>query len=266
MSVSVAVVEGPGEGGERQIGADGVVVGREEGSAIVIADAEVSRRHARIRLDEDGGAVVDDLGSANGTFVNGERLRETRTLFDGDRITVGGATLEVRGGSEAPTDVLGGAAPATERSELPPPPPRRRRPAPRPAAAEPREPDGPATIADGFNYAAVAAIILGPLSILFVLTGTGAAFYASLPIGIAGIAAGSAGKRSVDSGRASGLRSVALAGQVFAVVGVVLSTLLIALLLIFNQIVGAGADSLEGLIDEVRSEIEGVPLPENLQN
>src|SRR5918997_1503316 len=71
----------PMEGREHTLIAD-VVIGR-EGCDVVLADPEVSRRHAALRHTGEGPAV-EDLGSTNGTFVNGERISGTRVLSDGD--------------------------------------------------------------------------------------------------------------------------------------------------------------------------------------
>ena len=64
-----------------------LVIGRREGCDIVIRDDGVSRRHASI-LAEGGGARVRDLGSQNGTFVDGVRVTDCR-LEDGNRIHMG---------------------------------------------------------------------------------------------------------------------------------------------------------------------------------
>jgi hypothetical protein len=63
-------------------------LGRESSNDIVIADYEVSRRHARI-LHKDDGYSIEDLGSTNGTFVNGYRLAGQAQLFHGDTIELG---------------------------------------------------------------------------------------------------------------------------------------------------------------------------------
>jgi hypothetical protein len=63
-------------------------IGRTPDNQIVVPIREVSRRHAEIVLTE-GGYVLKDLGSPNGTFVNGERATEHR-LQDDDRIAMGG--------------------------------------------------------------------------------------------------------------------------------------------------------------------------------
>jgi len=75
---------------------DRVIIGRLPDSDVTVPDPGVSRRHAEIRR-ENGGYLVADLGSTNGTMVNEARVSE-RTLEDGDRITVGGTVLEFRSG------------------------------------------------------------------------------------------------------------------------------------------------------------------------
>lgn len=68
-----------------------VTVGRMPESTITLHDANVSRNHAEVR-PSDSGYVVVDLGSTNGTKVNGQRIT-TRELRDGDAITFGSTTL-----------------------------------------------------------------------------------------------------------------------------------------------------------------------------
>lgn len=63
-------------------------IGRGESMDVVIDNVSVSRRQAEIR-DEGGKWVVRDLGSANGTFVNGERLTAERALRPGDEVSFG---------------------------------------------------------------------------------------------------------------------------------------------------------------------------------
>jgi hypothetical protein len=71
-------------------------LGRMAGCDVVLTDPGASRRHAQIVRRDDGYAVTD-LGSTNGTLVNGESVRE-RLLVDGDRITIGSTVLEFRRG------------------------------------------------------------------------------------------------------------------------------------------------------------------------
>lgn len=65
-----------------------VIIGRETSADIVINDAEVSRKHARITMHESQ-YVLEDLGSTNGTFVAGQRLVGPYTLRPGDLILFG---------------------------------------------------------------------------------------------------------------------------------------------------------------------------------
>jgi pSer/pThr/pTyr-binding forkhead associated (FHA) protein len=64
-----------------------VVIGRSRDCDVVIADPNVSRRHAELRRGEHGWSVVD-LGSTNGVKVNGRRVSDSR-LRPGDQITIG---------------------------------------------------------------------------------------------------------------------------------------------------------------------------------
>jgi len=68
------------------------VIGRTQAAQLRIAEEGVSRRHASVR--REGNAVfVDDLGSVNGTYVNGERLAGARGLEEGDKIQIGPVTV-----------------------------------------------------------------------------------------------------------------------------------------------------------------------------
>ncbi|HEY8730458.1 MAG TPA: DUF3662 and FHA domain-containing protein [Candidatus Limnocylindria bacterium] len=81
---------------ERQVrlSAEPLTVGRDPKNDIVLDDRRVSRRHAEIRL-RLGRYTLYDLQSTNGTFVNGRRIAEM-VLSDDDRITIGGAELQIR--------------------------------------------------------------------------------------------------------------------------------------------------------------------------
>lgn len=74
------------------------VIGRDPSADITLDDTGVSRRHCEIRVTHDGPhllASIRDLGSTNGTYLNGERLTTAR-LAEGDRITIGRTSLLVR--------------------------------------------------------------------------------------------------------------------------------------------------------------------------
>jgi ABC-type multidrug transport system ATPase subunit len=92
-----------------------VVIGRDEGVEIVISTPAVSRRHARLMM-EGGNYVIEDLGSSNGTFVNGDRVIGRRTLNHGDEIRLGQAiTLNYSTPAEVdePAKTVVGAKPPT---------------------------------------------------------------------------------------------------------------------------------------------------------
>ena len=69
-----------------------VCIGRHPGCEFPIRQTDVSRRHAEIRF-EDGGYVLCDLESTNGTFLNNERIEGMRKLLPGDRIEIGSSTI-----------------------------------------------------------------------------------------------------------------------------------------------------------------------------
>jgi len=73
-----------------------VTIGRLSECDVVIADKGASRRHAQIR-GKDGRYTLTDLGSTNGTRLNGQTI-QTRELADGDRITIGSTVIEFHGG------------------------------------------------------------------------------------------------------------------------------------------------------------------------
>lgn len=82
--------------GERLPLGDGEnVVGRDSETNVWLDYATVSRRHARISV-RDGRAVLEDLGSKNGTSVTGRRVVEPVVLRDGDRVGFGRVTLSYR--------------------------------------------------------------------------------------------------------------------------------------------------------------------------
>jgi pSer/pThr/pTyr-binding forkhead associated (FHA) protein len=79
--------EGNSEGKRWVIDRDTFTIGRASDCDIVLSDRQVSRHHAQVKQDEDG-YLLCDLGSKNGTYVNGEELREPYRLKDGDEIQI----------------------------------------------------------------------------------------------------------------------------------------------------------------------------------
>ncbi len=69
-----------------------VVLGRSRNCDVFIPDQRASRRHAEIRWDGET-TTLCDLGSANGTFLNGRRITTPQTLHDGDEIAIASATF-----------------------------------------------------------------------------------------------------------------------------------------------------------------------------
>ena len=89
----LVVVAGADIGKRHPLPAGGLVIGRDPHAAgLVLVDPAVSARHCAVEVHGDGGFRVADLGSRNGTFVNGEKVGE-RTLADGDKIFVGETVL-----------------------------------------------------------------------------------------------------------------------------------------------------------------------------
>jgi len=100
------------DGRKLSVGASPLTIGRLPDCAVVLSDSNVSRYHAEIRPTAPGAAngagrsrlaaptmyEVADLGSTNGTRVNGMLINVPRILDDGDRITVGATTLVFEAG------------------------------------------------------------------------------------------------------------------------------------------------------------------------
>jgi hypothetical protein len=72
---------------------DKVTLGRMPECELAVADPNVSRRHAEVKKGPDNSWLVEDLGSTNGTKVNGLRISGARRLEDGDEITVGATSV-----------------------------------------------------------------------------------------------------------------------------------------------------------------------------
>ncbi len=94
--LTLEIIEGPGAG--KQLTLNGpAVIGRAEDSDLVLEDGEASRHHVRITPQPDGSALVEDLGSANGTFVNHNELMGPARVDPGDDLLMGVTVVQVRG-------------------------------------------------------------------------------------------------------------------------------------------------------------------------
>jgi S1-C subfamily serine protease len=124
-------------------------IGREAGADLVLADGKASRRHAALRPLPDGRATLYDLGSSNGTFVNGQRVQSV-LLTGGEQIQIGDTVLVPSGGGAAqPAQGVGGTHGATSPGQpvpagaaaapppQPPPPQAPQPPQPPPQAPQP---------------------------------------------------------------------------------------------------------------------------------
>jgi len=117
---SLRVTDGPDSGAVFELPPDSdFILGRVTGIGAVIGDPCVSRRHAKIGWGQAGQPIIEDLGSANGTFLNGAPVKAPRVVRPHDRITVGDTTLVVER-AEAPKagDGAGPEAPRTRVSPV----------------------------------------------------------------------------------------------------------------------------------------------------
>jgi pSer/pThr/pTyr-binding forkhead associated (FHA) protein len=118
---------GPTPGAAFSLEGDQLTIGRDATNDIVINDAEISRRHARLTF-QGGKYVLEDLGSTNGTFVNGQRLAGPRVLKAGEVVSFGEQIIlvfEVINVDAGATVVSPRAAavPSSSRPVTPPPAP-----------------------------------------------------------------------------------------------------------------------------------------------
>jgi hypothetical protein len=101
------------------------IIGRDHLAAIRIPSESISRRHACIAVAESA-ATLEDLGSKNGTWLRGEKIREPKPLEDGDSIRLGSVTFTLRvvsGDGSTATQI----EPSPAGEVAPPSPPRRRK-------------------------------------------------------------------------------------------------------------------------------------------
>ncbi|HIE56650.1 MAG TPA: FHA domain-containing protein [Anaerolineales bacterium] len=135
---------GPSPGKIFMISQNETVIGRDVSADVVINSAEVSRRHTRLRVDPAGHCYIEDLGSTNGTFVNGQRISVPQILHPGDTIMLGdAATLTFETSQSDPGATM--ISPASDMSAIPVPASREpQRVVPSPQAYAGQVPSGPA--------------------------------------------------------------------------------------------------------------------------
>jgi ABC-type multidrug transport system ATPase subunit/pSer/pThr/pTyr-binding forkhead associated (FHA) protein len=106
---TITIKGGPENGKVVDLPQGELLIGRVEPAGLVISDSEVSRRHAHF-IYRDGKYFLEDLGSVNGTLLNGQRISGQRALADGDEIMLGTKVTLVfhqpQPKSEIPSEVL----------------------------------------------------------------------------------------------------------------------------------------------------------------
>lgn len=116
---------GPNPGTVYALEGDQLSIGRDSSNEISVNDAEVSRRHARLSF-QGGKYVLEDMGSTNGTYVNGQRLTGPRVLKSGEVVSLGEQIVFVYEAVEVDpgaTMVSPRNVPAQPRPASTPPPP-----------------------------------------------------------------------------------------------------------------------------------------------
>lgn len=103
--------QGPRVGQAFDLNKPAILIGREAGSDIVIEDPQVSRHHTKL-TQQGAGYIIEDLGSTNGTFIDGRRVMTPTLLSVGNKLGLGDTVvLEVQPGM------------LVEQPVMPPPPP-----------------------------------------------------------------------------------------------------------------------------------------------
>src|SRR3954462_9034948 len=99
--MQLTITAGADAGKSVQVQGNEFTIGREAGCDLVIADGKASRKHAALRPLPDGRATLYDLGSSNGTFVNGQRIQSI-LITGGEQIQIGDTVLQsARAGAPA---------------------------------------------------------------------------------------------------------------------------------------------------------------------
>jgi serine/threonine-protein kinase len=135
------VTAGPATGSMLKITGEFLIGRQAQGAGKLGNDIEISRRHARITREADGSFLIEDLGSTNGTFVNGTRVAGAQLVHPGDELEMGDTKLTVEATEPEPEPEVApaGAPPAVTTfaavpSDLPPEAPEADAPAEEPTA------------------------------------------------------------------------------------------------------------------------------------
>lgn len=93
--MATLVIRNPDGSEQEQDVASQITIGRSEGNDLILSEGGVSRKHARFFLDDDG-MYVEDVGSANGTWVDGERIENAVKLSAESQVVVGDYEISVK--------------------------------------------------------------------------------------------------------------------------------------------------------------------------
>jgi len=195
------------EGAAFDLAARELKIGRAPGNDIVLNDSRISSEHAVIRPTGDGGYVIEDLDSTNGTLVNERRISAPERIKPGDTIQLGRVTLRVEG-DPGFTEVDAPSAPPSAVATLleepmegyksAPPPvkiaPSVPSPSFTPAPSIPPPPVVPAEPAKKSNTLLIVGIIVGALALVCCLVVVGIAVFGGglTFLGLGSLAGGSA--------------------------------------------------------------------------
>ena len=179
------VQQGPQVGQAFALNKSIITIGREAGNDIVLESPQISRYHTRLTL-QGGVYVVEDLGSTNGTFLNGQRVSRPTPVTTGDLIGVGESILLKVQGVAGETIVERGQPqvvmpPPPPVYAVPPPPPIY---APPPYAYPPPQSSGVSCWVWGCGCLLALALVLGCLGAIAALTPLGAVLLGLIPPGI----------------------------------------------------------------------------------
>ena len=184
------VQQGPQAGQAFALNKSIITIGREAGNDIVLESPQISRYHTRLTL-QGGVYVVEDLGSTNGTFLNGQRVLRPTPVATGDLIGVGETILLKVQGVAGETIVERGQPQIVMPPPLPvyaPPPPAYAPPppiyAPPPYAYPPPQSGGVSCWVWGCGCLLALALALGCLGVIAALTPLGAVLLGLIPPGI----------------------------------------------------------------------------------
>jgi len=119
-TATLVIRQGPQAGMSFPLTGNQIVIGREEGTDVALQDPEASRRHALISW-QGGQYIAEDLGSTNGTFVNGVQITSPQALNPGDSIGIGQTALVFHLAEAQATGTP--QAPASSYRNAPPPEP-----------------------------------------------------------------------------------------------------------------------------------------------